>query len=105
MKSRKKFAEWKRKTEALADQQGFKRLLKNDVRVKTEEQLETEYAKIGAQDDAAKRKDQREKYLKYKAMRNLSTSASFMIMLSVPEYLSKKLEQHVDSPFKMYEMI
>ena len=102
---RKKFAEWKRKTEALAAQQGYKRFLKNEVEVPTEEELELEWAKVEAEANADTQKRMKTKYLKNKSMRKLSTSASCMLMMSVPDNMSKKLEPCMESPYTMFKIV
>ena len=53
LRSRKKFAEWKRKTEALASQQGYKRYLTSKVAVMSESELEDLWVKVEAETDAA----------------------------------------------------
>jgi hypothetical protein len=106
MKSKgRKFAEWKRKTLALANQQGFLRHLSHDVPVKTEVELETMRATYETEKDADKKRDGKNEYYREKAARKLSTAASCMMMLSVPSNLSKKIEPHMHSPFKMFKVI
>lgn len=102
---RKKFAEWKRKTEALAAQQGYMRFLKSEVEVPTEEELETEWAKVEAESDPDAQKKLKTKYLKKKSTRKLSTSASCMLMMSVPGNMSKKLEPCMESPYTMFKIV
>ncbi len=99
---RKKFAEWKRKTEALAAQQGYSRFLINDIQVATEDELEIEWAKVEAETDVNTQKQMKIRYLKMKSTRKLSTSASCMLMMAVPGTMSKKLEPHMENPHAMY---
>jgi hypothetical protein len=102
---RKKFAEWKRKTEALAAQQGYSRFLINDIQVPTEDELEVEWAKVEAETDLNTQKQMKIRYLKMKSTRKLSTSASCMLMMAVPGTMSKKLESHMENPHAMYRTI
>ena len=102
---RKKFAEWKRKTEALAAQQGYKRFLMSEVEVPTEEELETEWSKVEAEANVETQKKLKTKYLKLKSIRKLSTSASCMLMMSVPGNMSKKLEPCMESPYTMFKIV
>ena len=105
LRSRKKFAEWKRKTEALASQQGYKRYLTTNVAVVSESDLEDLWAKVEAETDTGKQKQLKIKFLKKKGERKLNATASCMLMMAVPAALSKKLEAHSEDPFKMFKMI
>jgi hypothetical protein len=49
--SRKKLAEWKCKTEALAAQQGYLHFLNNDVQVVSEDDLEQEWIDMQNEND------------------------------------------------------
>ena len=99
LSSRKKFAEWKRKTEALAAQQGYLRFLNNDVQVASEDELEQEWIDVQSENDSDARKKLKSKYLKMKSIRKLSTSAACMLIMAVPGTMSKKLESCNNNPY------
>jgi hypothetical protein len=103
--SRKKFAEWKRKTEALAAQQGYLRFLNNDVQVASEDDLEQEWIDVQNENDPDTRKKLKSRYLKTKSTRKLSTSAACMLIMAVPGTMSKKLESCDNNPYEMYKLI
>ncbi len=103
--SRKKFAEWKRKTEALAAQQGYLRFLNNDVQVASEDDLEQEWIDVQNENNPNTQKKLKSRYLKTKSTRKLSTSAACMLIMAVPGTMSKKLESCDNNPYEMYKLI
>ena len=104
-KNRKHFPEWKRKTEALAGQQGYARFLNKDIKIKDEDDLETLYIEYQAETDAKAKKTLKTEYLKEKRNAKLSTTASCMLMLAIPASMSQKLEEVKHDPFKMWNKI
>ena len=66
--SKKAFGEWKRKTLAMARQQGLKEFLESEVQVDTKEQLE---AKQEAYETAPEQDEKRLKYEYVKAKRKV----------------------------------
>ena len=104
-KNRKHFPEWKRKTEALAGQQGYARFLNKDIKIKDEDDLEALYIDYQAETDAKAKKTLKTEYLKEKRNAKLSTTASCMLMLAMPASMSQKLEEVKHDPFKMWNKI
>ena len=63
------------------------------------------WASIEAYTNPVKQKKQKKKYLSKKGESKLNTSASCMLMMTVPSYLSNTLEVHVDETSKMFDII
>jgi hypothetical protein len=103
--SRKKFVEWKRKTEALAAQQGYLRFLNNDVQVASEDDPEQEWIDVQNENDLDAQKKLKLRYLKRKSTRKLSTSAACMLIMVVPGTMLKKSESCNNNPYEMYKLI
>ena len=104
-RNRKSFPEWKRKTEALATQQGYLRFLESNVNIKSEEEIENLYDEWQDETDAVMKKKKRSTYIKEQKNRKLGMTASCMLMLAMPASMSKKLEEVKNEPNKMWEKI
>ena len=81
----------------MARQQGLKEFLESEVQVDTKEQLE---AKQEAYENASEQDEKRLKYVYVKAKRKvlLRDTASCMMMMSVNDVMSQKLEMIEDKP-------
>ena len=63
------------------------------------------WATFETETDPLKHKQEIIDYLNQKGERKLNVSASCMMMMALPEYLSKKFEAHMDDPRKMFDII
>jgi len=105
LRTKKQFPEWKRKTLALARQQGYSRFLERTIDVLTETEIEDLKTEIEVETDADKKKEKKLKLKREQQNSKLSTTASCMLTLAMPESVNKKLEDVKNDPKKMFEVI